>query len=133
VNVDLFETAVVQSLGLPSQRCITAEFCGKGIAVRAQRRRVLVRPLRVSRLPGRQHPGDTPCTGKNPIRPGPLTNRSPRSPACLRGARDRQEGRGMWGAPAIWVLPVVFGLAGGANPLDLRRIHLVVLLRLGIH
>ncbi len=33
VNVDLFETAVVQSLGLPSQRCITAEFCGKGMAV----------------------------------------------------------------------------------------------------
>jgi uncharacterized protein len=33
VHVDLFETAVAQSLGLPSQRCITAEFCGKGLAV----------------------------------------------------------------------------------------------------
>lgn len=33
VHVDLFETAVAQSLGLPSQRCITAEFCGKGMAV----------------------------------------------------------------------------------------------------
>ncbi len=33
VHVDLFETAVAQSLGLPSQRCINAEFCGKGLAV----------------------------------------------------------------------------------------------------
>lgn len=33
VHVDLFETALAQSLGLPSQRCITAEFCGKGMAV----------------------------------------------------------------------------------------------------
>ena len=33
VHVDLFETAVAQSLGLPSQRCITSEFCGKGMAV----------------------------------------------------------------------------------------------------
>jgi uncharacterized protein len=33
VHVDLFETAAAQSMGLPSQRCITAEFCGKGLAV----------------------------------------------------------------------------------------------------
>lgn len=33
VHVDLFETAVAQSMGLPSQRCITAEFCGKGMAI----------------------------------------------------------------------------------------------------
>jgi uncharacterized protein len=33
IHVDLFETAVAQSLGLPSQRCVTAEFCGKGLAV----------------------------------------------------------------------------------------------------
>jgi serine-type anaerobic sulfatase-maturating enzyme len=33
VHVDLFETAVAQSLGLPSQRCVTAEFCGKGMVV----------------------------------------------------------------------------------------------------
>lgn len=33
VHIDLFETAVAQSLGWPSQRCITAEFCGKGMAV----------------------------------------------------------------------------------------------------
>lgn len=33
VHVDLFETAVAQSMGLPSQRCITAEFCGKGLAI----------------------------------------------------------------------------------------------------
>lgn len=33
VHVDLFETAVAQSLGLPAQRCITAEFCGKGLAL----------------------------------------------------------------------------------------------------
>lgn len=33
VHVDLFETAVAQSLGMPAQRCITAEFCGKAMAV----------------------------------------------------------------------------------------------------
>jgi uncharacterized protein len=33
VHVDLFETAVAQSLGLPAQRCVTAEFCGKGLAI----------------------------------------------------------------------------------------------------
>jgi uncharacterized protein len=33
VHVDMFETAVAQSLGLPSQRCVTAEFCGKGVAL----------------------------------------------------------------------------------------------------
>ncbi|HUO09979.1 MAG TPA: anaerobic sulfatase maturase [Phycisphaerae bacterium] len=33
VHVDLFESAVAQSMGLPSQRCVTAEFCGKGLAV----------------------------------------------------------------------------------------------------
>jgi uncharacterized protein len=33
VHVDLFETAVAQSLGLAAQRCVTSEFCGKGLAV----------------------------------------------------------------------------------------------------
>ncbi len=33
VHVDLFETAVAQSMGLPAQRCITNEFCGKGLAI----------------------------------------------------------------------------------------------------
>ena len=33
VHVDLFETAIAQSLGIPAQRCITAEFCGKALAV----------------------------------------------------------------------------------------------------
>jgi uncharacterized protein len=33
VHVDVFESAVAQSLGLPSQRCVTAEFCGKALAV----------------------------------------------------------------------------------------------------
>jgi len=33
VFVDLFETAVAQSLGLPAQRCITAEFCGKSMVI----------------------------------------------------------------------------------------------------
>ena len=33
VHVDLFETAVAQSNGLPSQRCITSEFCGKNMVV----------------------------------------------------------------------------------------------------
>ena len=33
VHVDLFETAVAQSMGLPSQRCITSEFCGKNMVV----------------------------------------------------------------------------------------------------
>lgn len=33
VHVDLFETAVAQSMGLPAQRCVSAEFCGKALAV----------------------------------------------------------------------------------------------------
>ena len=33
VHVDIFETAVAQSMGLPAQRCVTAEFCGKGMVV----------------------------------------------------------------------------------------------------
>jgi uncharacterized protein len=33
VHVDLFETAVAQSLGDPAQRCVTNEFCGKGMAI----------------------------------------------------------------------------------------------------
>ena len=33
VHVDLFETAIAQSLGLPAQRCVSAQFCGKGLAV----------------------------------------------------------------------------------------------------
>jgi uncharacterized protein len=33
IYVDLFETAVVQSMGLPSQRCVTSEFCGKNMVV----------------------------------------------------------------------------------------------------
>lgn len=33
VLVDLFESAVAQWMGLPAQRCITGEFCGKGVAI----------------------------------------------------------------------------------------------------
>lgn len=33
VFVDLFETAVAQSLGMPAQRCISSEFCGKALAI----------------------------------------------------------------------------------------------------
>ncbi len=33
VLVNLFETAVAQTLGMPSQLCITAPFCGKGVAL----------------------------------------------------------------------------------------------------
>lgn len=33
VLVNLFETAVAQTMGMPSQLCITAEFCGKALAV----------------------------------------------------------------------------------------------------
>jgi uncharacterized protein len=33
VHVDLFETAVAQSMGLPAQRCVTAEFCGKNMVI----------------------------------------------------------------------------------------------------
>lgn len=33
IHIDLFETAIAQSLGWPSQRCVTAEFCGKGMAI----------------------------------------------------------------------------------------------------
>ncbi|MEL4281263.1 MULTISPECIES: anaerobic sulfatase maturase [Shewanella] len=33
VLVNLFETAVAQVMGKPAQLCITAEFCGKGLAI----------------------------------------------------------------------------------------------------
>lgn len=33
VLVNLFETAVAQTMGLPAQICVMAEFCGKGVAV----------------------------------------------------------------------------------------------------
>ena len=33
VHVDLFETAVAQSLGEPAQRCVTNDFCGKNMAI----------------------------------------------------------------------------------------------------
>lgn len=33
VLVNYFETAVAQTMGLPSQLCVTAEFCGKGLAL----------------------------------------------------------------------------------------------------
>ncbi|MGV2988419.1 anaerobic sulfatase maturase [Vibrio sp. E150_011] len=33
VLVNYFETAVAQKMGLPSQLCTTAEFCGKGVAL----------------------------------------------------------------------------------------------------
>lgn len=33
IHVDLFENAVTQSMGLPAQRCVTAEFCGKALAL----------------------------------------------------------------------------------------------------
>lgn len=33
VYIDLFETAVAQRLGLPAQKCTTAEFCGKAMAI----------------------------------------------------------------------------------------------------
>ncbi|MBR9865508.1 MAG: anaerobic sulfatase maturase [Oceanospirillales bacterium] len=33
VLVNLFETAVAQTMGQPSQLCVTAEFCGKGLAI----------------------------------------------------------------------------------------------------
>lgn len=33
VLVNLFETAVVQTMGQPAQTCVTAEFCGKALAV----------------------------------------------------------------------------------------------------
>lgn len=33
VHIDIFESAVAQSLGMPSHRCVTAEFCGKGLAL----------------------------------------------------------------------------------------------------
>jgi uncharacterized protein len=33
VQVNLFETAVAQTMGMPAQICITSEFCGKGLAI----------------------------------------------------------------------------------------------------
>lgn len=33
VQVNLFETAVAQTMGMASQICVTSEFCGKGLAI----------------------------------------------------------------------------------------------------
>lgn len=33
VQVNLFETAVAQTMGMPAQICTTSEFCGKGLAI----------------------------------------------------------------------------------------------------
>lgn len=33
IQVNLFETAIAQTMGMPSQLCVTSEFCGKGLAV----------------------------------------------------------------------------------------------------
>jgi len=33
VHVDIFEGVVAQALGYPAQRCVTAEFCGKALAI----------------------------------------------------------------------------------------------------
>lgn len=33
VHVDLFESAVAQAMGMPAQRCVSAEFCGKAMVV----------------------------------------------------------------------------------------------------
>lgn len=33
VQVNLFETAVAQTMGMPGQICVTSEFCGKGLAI----------------------------------------------------------------------------------------------------
>jgi uncharacterized protein len=33
VLVNLFETAIVQTMGRPAQTCVTAEFCGKALAI----------------------------------------------------------------------------------------------------
>ncbi|MFT4270296.1 MAG: anaerobic sulfatase maturase [Pantoea sp.] len=33
VQVNLFETAVAQTMGKPAQICVTSEFCGKGLAI----------------------------------------------------------------------------------------------------
>lgn len=33
VQVNLFETAVAQTMGMPAQICVTSEFCGKGLAI----------------------------------------------------------------------------------------------------
>ncbi|MCK5834389.1 MAG: anaerobic sulfatase maturase, partial [Lentisphaeria bacterium] len=35
IHVNVFETAVAQSLGKPAQMCTTAAFCGKGLAIEA--------------------------------------------------------------------------------------------------
>lgn len=33
IHLDHFETAIAQAIGLPAQRCVNAEFCGKALAV----------------------------------------------------------------------------------------------------
>ncbi len=48
VLVNLFETAVAQVMGMPSQLCVSAEFCGKGLAIE-HNGDVLVKPY-VSRI-----------------------------------------------------------------------------------
>ena len=57
VLVNHFETLVSQHLGMGSQICIYGEFCGKGVAVETRRRRLFLRPLRLSGISPRQPRG----------------------------------------------------------------------------
>jgi len=72
--VNFCETLVVQHMGLPSQVCIHSEVCGKGVASK-RRRRLQLRPLRLSRVSAGQHPralarrhGLRPCPGEFRLR-----------------------------------------------------------------
>ncbi len=58
VHVNLFETAVAQWMGHDAQLCVYSEFCGKGVALEHDGSRVLLRPLRVSRIQAGQHRGN---------------------------------------------------------------------------
>lgn len=49
VHVNVFESAVAQSLGLPAQMCTAAPLCGKAMALEHG-------PLRLPRVQARQHP-----------------------------------------------------------------------------
>lgn len=55
VHVDLFETAVAQSVGLPAQRCVSAEFCGKALAIEHNGDVFFMRPLCLSRISSWKH------------------------------------------------------------------------------
>ena len=58
VYVQMFDAALASWVGAPASMCIFSETCGSAAGARAQRRPLLVRPLRRAEVPARQHPAD---------------------------------------------------------------------------